>query len=787
MDRDQLAKKSKAELIELVLDLQKPTKHSDQQANLDLERLQEALDALGTPLALFDSDDKYLFVNKAYREINAAVGSAVRRGVKYETHIRRLLEKGLIPAAKGKEEQWIANRLQHHRNPDAPTEQIRSDGTHLRFTETILSDGGTLLVVENITSQKLADQALVESEQARAYLSSAIEEIAEGIALFDQDDRLMLANKSWWDMNKEIRGITVPGTSFEEHIWNCINAGLISESRGREKEWVAERLERHRKPTGQFEIVRDDGRVNLVNEQVLSNGGRILVILNVTEQKRLQSRLEEAVESISDAFILFDKEGKLVLCNSRFKEFFSSLADILTPGTSFETLFRAAVKNGVHPGKTPDDESYIQSRVKKFFEGQGTHERQLSDGRWILVSDRITRSGEIVGIRTDITELKEREEQASQARQSLLDAIESITDGFILFDEDGKMLMCNSKFKEYFHFLRDKLLPGVTYEELVDETLARDGVVLDGMSEEAWKKARLSEVGNAEGIHKMQMADGRWIQMSERRMKSGGIVGIRTDITDIVNAETESRKAMIAAETANKAKSEFLGNMSHELRTPLNAIIGFSSVISKELYGPIQNASYLEYAGDIQRSGEHLLTLISDLLDISRIEAGALTLEKIDLDVGNAVRECIRMIDPQCKSKGISIRTSLYSEMPRIYADPKHFRQILINVLSNAFKFTPANGTIKIATRLNKSNMAVIRITDTGIGIAKRDLPRILEPFGQVANANTRNHDGVGLGLPIVKSLVELHDGKLSVSSETGKGTTIQISMPVFEWEEQGA
>ena len=256
------------------------------------------------------------------------------------------------------------------------------------------------------------------------------------------------------------------------------------------------------------------------------------------ERQQLQSRLEEAVEAINDAFVLYDVDGNLVLANTRFKEFYPFNADLLVPGISFETLFRNEVANGLHPGKTLEDSDFINQRVADFFEARMTATRRHSGGRWMLVTDRKTPAGEIVGLRTDVTELKLREEEAKLAEEA---------------------------------------------------------------AHQAWQEA----------------------------------------------------------EAANKSKTEFLGNMSHELRTPLNAVIGFSSILAGQIYGPLENEKYLDYAGDIQRSGEHLLKMINDLLDISRIEAGEVVIDPVALSVADSAERCFAMVSSQAEAAGLILQTNI--------------------------------------------------------------------------------------------------------------------------------
>jgi PAS domain S-box-containing protein len=366
------------------------------------------------------------------------------------------------------------------------------------------------------------------------------------------------------------------------------------------------------------------------------------------EQERHQQRrrLEEVLESLNDAFVLYDVDGNLVYANSKFGELYPFNKSNLIPGVSFETLFRNEIEAGLHPGVSPDDEEFITKRVVEFFKGELTAVRQHSSGRWTLVTDRKTPAGEIVGLRTDITDLKNREE---------------------------------------------------------------------------------------------------------------------------------------AAEAANNSKTEFLGNMSHELRTPLNAIIGFSSILVGQMFGPLENAKYLDYAGDINRSGEHLLKLINDLLDISRIEAGEVIIDKVELSVADVVHSCFSMVRTQADAVGVLLVDQVDQSGPKILADDRQFRQILLNLLSNAIKFTPEGGTVTITAQPDAVHvdMVTIAVSDTGIGIPPEDLSRVLEPFGQVEGTKAQNPDGTGLGLPIVKSLVEMQGGSFDLASEAGKGSTATIRMPV--------
>ncbi|MGH7185206.1 MAG: sensor histidine kinase, partial [Pseudomonadota bacterium] len=281
-----------------------------------------------------------------------------------------------------------------------------------------------------------------------------------------------------------------------------------------------------------------------------------------------------------------------------------------------------------------------------------------------------------------------------------------------------------------------------------------------------------------------QCADGReprWFKLviapvspTERR----GVAVMHFDITDRIMAEEALRAAKEQAEYANRSKSEFLANVSHELRTPLNAIIGFSEVMHREMFGALGRPQYRDYARDIHDSGVHLLKIISDILDLSKIEAGKFELHREQLDLREIVKSCLRLVKDRAHAGKLSLKTELPADLPSLYADPRAMKQILINLLSNAVKFTPAGGDVTIRARRDKNGDFLVSVHDTGIGIAEQDISKALASFSQVDSPMTRKLAGTGLGLPLVRRLAELHDGTMQLESKVNVGTTVTVRLP---------
>ena len=370
------------------------------------------------------------------------------------------------------------------------------------------------------------------------------------------------------------------------------------------------------------------------------------------------------------------------------------------------------------------------------------------------------------------------EEIASvEARLGELEAIlDTATDGVVVIERGGSISNLNRSAEALFGVDAGDVL-GTPFSDLLAEESRKAALdYLDG----------LASNGVASVLNDGREVIGRVPQggliplfMTMGRLgKTGKFCAVLRDITHWKNAEEELVAARRAAETANAQKSDFLAKISHEIRTPLNAIIGFSEVMMEERFGSIDNSRYRDYLRDIHLSGSHLMSLINDLLDLSKIEAGKLELTFKSVAANEAIQECVALMQPQANRERIIIRTSLSSEVPNIVIDPRSLRQILLNLLSNAIKFTQAGGQVIVSTGIEDRGEVVIRIRDTGIGMSENDVETALLPFRQLTTTGQTSGEGTGLGLPLTKALVEANRAVFTIDSAVNQGTLVKITVP---------
>ncbi len=331
---------------------------------------------------------------------------------------------------------------------------------------------------------------------------------------------------------------------------------------------------------------------------------------------------------------------------------------------------------------------------------------------------------------------------------------------------------------EYNKDIAEFIVPGRPFIEQV-RAAARVGLFLPTKGREAeWVEERMKRFRNPGVPFEQHQKDGRWVLVNQYRTNDGGTAIFRTDITERKRKERELREAKNEADLANRAKSVFLANMSHELRTPLNAILGFSEMTAQQAFGPLGNERYVEYAEHIHESGQHLLELINDILDVSTIEAGKLELHDDEVDITTITEASLYLIKPRAEAGQVNLSYSIVDHLPSLRADRRRVKQIVLNLLSNAVKFTPAGGRVSLGAKINREGGLSFTVADTGIGMDEDGIAKALSEFGQVGIDDSSTTEGTGLGLPLTKRLVEAHGGTLDIESAPKKGTTVTVHFP---------
>lgn len=367
--------------------------------------------------------------------------------------------------------------------------------------------------------------------------------------------------------------------------------------------------------------------------------------------------------------------------------------------------------------------------------------------------------------------------EASLNKQSLASIINHVADAIITIDHIGTIQTFNPAAERMFGYPRDDILGKNVSLLTTSEHRERHGQYLENANLHGQRV--LGQTRPLKGQRKGGETFDVEINISSMAVDDKRVfVGVCSDVTMRHQIESALRDAKDSADVANRAKSEFLANMSHELRTPLNAIMGFSELIKKQSLGPVGIPRYLEYATDIYDAGQHLLDLVNDILDLSKIEAGETALNEEEFDVEEEVRAVLRFINMRAKNDGVSLEVDSPQLPAPIYADRRLVKQILTNLFSNAVKFTENGGTVKLKYWSQDESGYIFQVSDTGIGIAPEDIPDALAPFSQVDNKLNRNYEGTGLGLPLTKSMVELHGGSLDIQSQVGVGTTVTVRFP---------
>jgi PAS domain S-box-containing protein len=621
---------------------------------------------------------------------------------------------------------------------------------------------------------------LLASRRSEQQLLDALEQVPIGMSIWDDEERFIVANSGMKQyIPADTEKFLVSGMKLEDFTRATAEKDFIPKDLIKIEKWVESRMRHFRQASGEpIENLRTDGTWTRMIPSRMASGGLVISSVDITELKQREKELDHARTQLSDAlesidlgFSIYDADDRLVLVNSAFRSMFEGMEHFLVPGTKFEDVARAgAVANNME-----DVEGFVAKRLEMRKNCELARTIETRPGVWKYINESKSQDGGIVTVWTDVSQIKEQEQALRETESRFSIAFHSSP---LLMSisrlSDGGYVEVNDKFMEMTGYSREELLANGGTEVSVMEDAQTENKIRS-------KLMRGQEIDDMEIV--MQRKNGELFEV----LISGDIVEVAGEQSILIigmdfsshrRLENSLITAKNEAEFANRTKSEFLANMSHELRTPLNAVIGFSEFLANETFGPLGDPRYAEYIGDIRDSGTHLLNLINEILDVAKVEAGKMELRENEVDLDDMVLRGIRSVEGRAHKSGLTISGTVTPDLPFLRCDETKFRQILINVLNNAVKFTDKGGEIEVFGGLNEEGEMEIQVKDTGIGIAEEDMEDVFRVFGQAESSMDRRFEGAGLGLPLTKALVELHGGDFRLESELGVGTTVFISFP---------
>jgi PAS domain S-box-containing protein len=755
-------------------------------------RFAESIESMSEGFALFDADDRLVLCNSRYRELQSDATGSIAPGATFTELMRASLARQ--PLAEPDDlEGWLAARPSAGRQVQSIQLLHRKSGQWLQFADRPTEDGGIVQIVSDVTAAKQREGAL---EANFTLLQATLDSLRHGLSVVDRNKRLI----AWNQRFIELFGLP-PDRIRTGMPWAALKDIMAAPAAPGEANWLPGGNLADPPPQGARTEVKRGPLAIRARLNPMPGGGFSMTYSDISDARDREAKLAElaqrnallaaAVAATSNGVLITDPNlpgNPIVFANAAFTR--------ITGYRQEEAIGRSC---RLLQGKDTDPQTVerLSRAIQQCKPVMVTIRNYRRDGRtfWneLTVSPVFDENGQLihfVGIQTDVTDRVRSEEALRQSETDLralaethAATLDSLPAFVALLDAEGRILSVNRQWRDAAAGAGRSILGAVggDYAAMLDMT----GAARAGQQPRLGEGLRAVLRGERAVFSREYQHGGgreaRWFKLvispvspSEPR----GVVVMHFDITDRIKAEEALRAAKEQAEYANRSKSEFLANVSHELRTPLNAIIGFSEVMHREMFGSLGRPQYREYARDIHDSGVHLLKIISDILDLSKIEAGKFELHREHLDLRDIVKSCLRLVKDRAGAGKLTLKTELPQDLPALYADPRAMKQILINLLSNAVKFTPAGGEITIAARRDNNGDFLVSVRDTGIGIAEEDISKALASFSQVDSPMNRKVAGTGLGLPLVRRLAELHDGTMVLESRVNVGTTVTVRLP---------
>jgi len=778
--------------------------------------LSTLIENLEVGVSLVDGDGRFMALNQAYFDLFDMPRGTLKPGDTFESFIRYLAEHGDFTDGDDVET-TVRRALARATHPEAHSyERTRANGNVVEIRRVPLPSGGWVTACIDVTEARRREAAVNEAQARLSWqtvvLSTLIENLQAGVTLVDGHGRFMALNHAYLDLYDIPREMFKPGDTFESCIRYIVERGDFTDS-GDVETAVRRIVERAKRPEPQqFQATRTNGRVIEARRVPLPSGGRVTTYIDVTEARRREAAVNEAqarltrqtevlstlIENVPVGVTLVDGDGRFMALNRPLIALYNLPPERIKPGDTYESFIRYLAERGDYTGDDDVETTVRQVVARATGPEAQSFERTRRSGQVVQIRRAPLPSGGYVSAYIDVTEARRRETAVNEAQAGLTrqtevlsTLIENLKVGVALVDGDGRFMALNQAYLDLYDIPRETFKPGDTFESCI-RYMVEHGDFTDGDDVEATVRRIVARAMRPEPqAFERTRANGTVVDIRRVPLPSGGFVTTYIDVTEARRREVDLTEARTRLEqqatelvatahslhAANAAKSLFLANMSHELRTPLNAILGFSELMRDAVLGPL-DSRYQDYANDIHGSGAYLLRLINDILDTSKIDAGQMHLDQDRIDLVELVGECERLLLDRAHDGGVSVAYEIGRSLPLIVGDRLRIKQVLLNLLVNAIKFTPAGGTVRLSAVASQQQGVRIVIADNGIGMEPASIARALEPFQQLDNSLARRYEGTGLGLPLAKSLVELHGGKLTIESELGKGTHVHVWLP---------
>ncbi|MCC7045629.1 MAG: PAS domain-containing protein [Alphaproteobacteria bacterium] len=769
-------------------------------------RLFDAVASFPEPFVLWDAEDRLVVCNERYRELFPPAMRDRLTGRGFEEALRWRVEAGSIVEAVGNEEAWIAKRVAMHRSPHGSHEVAQADGRWMMLSEQRTADGGIAAFYIDITRLKEAEQraeaTAEELKRNRDLLQAVLDNVPARISVKGRDRRYILVNRHgltmWGLPAQQVLGhrmeeFTPTTIKPDEHFAHANSVAVRDQQVLDSGQPILDVAFSNAGPGGEMaHLITSKIPLRDASDQVDSI---LNVSIDITSQKRAEMRAAAAAQALERSLdmlraVIDNVPASITVKDALRRYILVNKAQLDFWGVSMEAVLGRRLDEFATPRLMPHESAGLVARA-------GEYDRQvLDEGRprpfyeecfatpedsqaYFLTSKLPLRNeaGQpyaVLTISIDITDRKRAELKVLEANARMADYAATSSDW-----------LWETNAQHHFTYMSEGVrILNVDPERVIGRS--RFDLSLDQSSDAPKWRGHMADLVARRPFRDLVYAvefDGQrqHISVSGKPIfaPSGAFQGYR-GTGKLVTAEVRLQRALIeaktAAEVASRAKSEFLANMSHELRTPLNAVIGFSEMLSTRLAGPLTQKQG-EYLRDIRDSGRHLLDVINDVLDLAKIEAGRLDLREEDVDVKQVIAECLRLVRERAANGGIEVSNNALVPI-HLRADEMAMKKILTNLLSNAVKFTPSGGRVVVEACVTGTGDCAITVRDTGIGMAPEDIPKALEPFGQVDSALTRSHQGTGLGLPLALSLVQRMGGDLTIESEKGRGTRVTVRLP---------